>query len=613
MNVPSRAVLAVLALGVIAPTIASATVTQSNVTSPVDFTRLVVDDDVLSPAQLTVSGTSDGALGDPVEVRCYWTDTLGAHSNAFATTDVVAADGSWSITDAADSFEGNACTLLAVDPGDPAGQPTSAHTGPRIFVAQKGSLLVSGGPNDGRAYDYAVTAPQTTGSATYSSAGSCGLNDSRTLTASNTLVFSNPLSTCSDSLGRLDISGTRSAVRVDGQHAYMSRGAKDLFSGADQLVGFPALNWTGTFDANNALALTEQADLARCSSNTFPATPASCTQFVAVGVRLNRTIVQDRLGRRATITDRWSSTDGQNHSLDAAVHDEQRPVPAPGASFRLPWVNAAFQTQTPGILAAGPAGPDTISVRGRAGAPDGDHRDIRGAIVFDTVPSQVKFATSNPSQSFDSTIVRTVPAVGGLTMRRVYVWGENEATVDAEARAGLDAYGAPTVRVDTPVDHTTVDDPNLTVTGVARDNVGVTSVTVDGAATLVGAGGRFSQHVVLHAGSNLIHVTATDAAGNTSPADVEVTYMPRTADSVATPKAAPQVTHCTVPKLVGRTFSKARPAIRAGLCRVGHVDRAFSHRPKGEVVRQAIPAGWRKSYLTSVRTTVSAGPAPRRR
>ena len=173
MNSNSRAVLAVLAVSAVAPNLASAIVTQSNVLAPGDFNRLVVDDDVLAPQLLTVSGTSDGTPGDPIEVRCYWTDTLGSHYLAFPTTDVVAPDGSWSITDDAASFEdANACTLLAVDPGDPAGQPTAPHTGPRIFVGRKGALTVSGGPNTGRSYDYTVTAPQVTGSATYSSAGS---------------------------------------------------------------------------------------------------------------------------------------------------------------------------------------------------------------------------------------------------------------------------------------------------------------------------------------------------------------------------------------------------------------------------------------------------------
>jgi hypothetical protein len=54
----------------------------------------------------------------------------------------------------------------------------------------------------------------------------------------------------------------------------------------------------------------------------------------------------------------------------------------------------------------------------------------------------------------------------------------------------------------------------VTVTGTATDDVGVTSLTINGVAATVGSDGTFSVAVPVVAGTNLLHAIASDAAGN---------------------------------------------------------------------------------------------------
>jgi hypothetical protein len=96
--------LAPLALAIVAlaPGIASAAVTTSQVTSPGDPYFGIFDGDL--PAgdaanQITVSGTTNGTTGDQVNVRCFYgTYYGGVSSNLLASNVPVAADGSFSVS-----------------------------------------------------------------------------------------------------------------------------------------------------------------------------------------------------------------------------------------------------------------------------------------------------------------------------------------------------------------------------------------------------------------------------------------------------------------------------------------------------------------------------------
>jgi len=72
----------------------------------------------------------------------------------------------------------------------------------------------------------------------------------------------------------------------------------------------------------------------------------------------------------------------------------------------------------------------------------------------------------------------------------------------------------------------------LTIGGTASDNIGVTQVTWannrGGSGTATGTSTWSASGVVLQSGSNVLTVTARDAAGNTRTATLTVTYSPPT-------------------------------------------------------------------------------------
>jgi hypothetical protein len=72
------------------------------------------------------------------------------------------------------------------------------------------------------------------------------------------------------------------------------------------------------------------------------------------------------------------------------------------------------------------------------------------------------------------------------------------------------------------------------------------------------------------------------------------------------PPPAPRV-RCLVPRVVGRSLTRARSALRRAHCRVGQVKRVRSRVPRGRVVRQSRRAGTRLAAGSRVGLVVSAG------
>lgn len=92
----------------------------------------------------------------------------------------------------------------------------------------------------------------------------------------------------------------------------------------------------------------------------------------------------------------------------------------------------------------------------------------------------------------------------------------------------------PTLTLTAPT-ATVVNTTPLTVTGTATDLIGIASVTVNGTAIPVGAGGAISTTVPLVAGANTITVIATDTAGNQTTAVRTVTLDTLVPVTTATP------------------------------------------------------------------------------
>ncbi len=82
----------------------------------------------------------------------------------------------------------------------------------------------------------------------------------------------------------------------------------------------------------------------------------------------------------------------------------------------------------------------------------------------------------------------------------------------------------PALSVSSPANGAIVSDSSLAVSGAVSDaSSGVASVLCNNAAASFG-GGAFSCNVTLNAGSNTVQVVATDAAGNSTAANLSVTY-----------------------------------------------------------------------------------------
>ena len=173
-----------------------------------------------------------------------------------------------------------------------------------------------------------------------------------------------------------------------------------------------------------------------------------------------------------------------------------------------------------------------------------------------TLGSSTGFISGTPTTANTYSVTATV-SDSVLTASQTFSW-----TVAAGDTT------APAVSITTPTSvatYTTSTTP-LTVGGTASDAVGVTQVTWandrGGSGTATGATFiKLASGITLLAGSNVITITARDAAGNTSTDSLTVTYTaPDTTAPVATittPTSVTTFTASTTPLTVGGTASDA--------------------------------------------------------
>jgi len=90
-------------------------------------------------------------------------------------------------------------------------------------------------------------------------------------------------------------------------------------------------------------------------------------------------------------------------------------------------------------------------------------------------------------------------------------------------------------------------------------------------------------------------VTASNAAGHTSATSAQTAAVPM-----------PPVP-CLVPKLKGKTVTKARTSLRNAHCTLGHVSYAHSRVRRGRIASQRPHAGATRPHGTKVSVVVSRG------
>ena len=412
--------------------------TTSNITAPADGKHYFITD--ASPtANVLVTGTSDGVLGDHVDIRCYiqpgeW--ETGAYNVP------VAADGTFSTHIHTDDVYGT-CKLRAVPSAIAVSSPVTAYTGPRLTTEWKVSEKIDSGPNAGKIYDYYIEYVSAHAMNDYASVSGGGLWDTHLQYADGS---SSAYLWYGNAVLHINENGLRASLQVDGRNAYPPDAAQDAFVGAQLNPGFQALSFSSSRNTTTGVTTIHETDpIVVCSTNTFPPSAATCPTFKSAGVRLERTIVTNGGGLQAHISDVWRSTDKKAHAISAHYGQEvEGSDRSTGGSvpvqmgLKLPWVSGSYAAYTTDTVYSGPPSvPASVFVHDNNLAANGDTTFARGAISFDVRPTRIE-RVDNRNFIFRDDGIK-VPAGGTRLVRQNFVVGTTDSSVATKAAANRKA------------------------------------------------------------------------------------------------------------------------------------------------------------------------------
>ena len=268
----------------------------------------------------------------------------------------------------------------------------------------------------------------------------------------------------------------------------------------------------------------------------------------------------------ATLTETWSVADGGTHQISLTPESD-------GASnksrFDFPWLGNGYVHYTGDPSLPGPpAGSGPVSLFTASDDPSGGSPTLSfGSLTAYPPPNSIPFwgvsgSTGNqyPQIAYSRTITPTQPFS--------FTWkldtGLTDAGVRARAATDADSLASPVVKIAAPANGLKTARSNVTVTGTATDNGGVSSFSINGKPVALGSGGAFSTIVPLKLGANTIVALAGDQTGNSSTASVAVT----------------RIRQCVVPHLKGKTLSRAcgRPTGRTSRASVATAGASPSRR-----------------------------------
>jgi hypothetical protein len=497
---------------------AGATVTASQITSPTDQSFLLAED---NGAKITIAGTTTGA--GAVDINCYY-----GSSYSEIKENVTVVGEAFSVEVPREELYKGPCLLRAVPHEDKSnhepGEPADPFKGPRIAASEFEGPFGYG--------EYFAVSDTFAGAFYFETVGSCGLEYSKVFNA--TTFEGDGLFGCDAAIYQNYPEKSRSDLQIDGVNAYSPASANEVekelgksITGAPHVVAS-----VEHFEPSTGLMTIHEVDpVVECSPETVsPPTGTSCEKFVSAGVELERTWQTSENDHVAKVTDTWRSTDGSAHALNALYAQEFGDNKAGGGgTFDFPG-STAFVGTTKGQSVALPAGAGAILYKSDAAEPEaGDGEHPQGAVVYDSVPSgPIAVFTGSDETSgngFDMPYARTIPAGGTYTLRMAYVQAYGLPEVNKLAQETLASY-YPSVSITSPANGATATSSSITVTGAAKDEVGLASLTVNGEAVSVGAGGAWSTTVALNPGANTITATATNQAGNSKSSSVAVTYTP---------------------------------------------------------------------------------------
>lgn len=591
---------------------AGATITATQVTQPA-ASYAPLDDATLADGSFSGALQLDAQLtgdpGDQVEIRCYTgsgpTDYQALQSTsghkAFVQSD-------FPVTVSLESLPSRSCTLRVVPLGF-TGSDLSAFPGP-LVSASSFDVYSSNGKYDDLELDSVLPGAVNDVSSVSGGGLISGMPSSATVRGWSNAGVLFPW----DGLAR-------SETVVDGVNAYGAQTLGDIAGdafAANPLAGLSA-HVTSHDDATGDTTVAESEQLLDCVGPTGagdPPTqaPTACTPpsdpasaLADTGVRLDRTILVTAAGRMVRFTDTFTSTDGAAHTV-ALEYDNGVGQGGGDPAYRFPG-ETAFATHAATDSVPGPASaPGSVLIHTDGTLPDGDPGNPSLALTFSTAPNG--FAFLDPAV-FLTRYTRTVPAGGSITISQSYADDATDAGAAALARQAEDAYSGPAVTIASPASGATVTTPSVAVSGTATDNVGVTSLTVDGQAVPVASDGSWSTTVPLAPGANTITAQAADAQGNVTQAQTQVTFAP--------PTPAPHVVRsravrCLVPSLWRLSVGRARAKLRRFHCTPGRAHtRRTRHVVSGLVLSQDVRVGRQLPAGSEVGFTVSLRrPAHRR-
>ncbi len=579
--IPAVLAAALVVGGLVATPAAHAAISATQITAPTNPSFFVADEDAVSQP-FTVSGTTTGGTSsDSIDLRCYF----GGTSVKVKGNVPLNSDGSFSVP-AADLNKalGLTCQLKAVPAGkNPA--DLTPFAGPLIGVGSRATSLISGGNNNGEAYDYALGAQQQTAAFDYASLGSCGLHNGflyDAAYANTTITFA-----CNAGLISADspTSPTRSELQVDGANAYAPAQAFLINANGS---GLPALTDTYTVDqATGNVVIQETDPLVKCSDPTYPPTTGSCATFVSTGVTDNRTITQDHDGHISWITDSFTSTDSAAHSLDLLWDENEQFFGPSGNSSLIEYEfpgEAGFSTHTTGDSVSLPSSAGAIFLR-MQGAPDGDLGTGQGAIVYDRPVTAAKFTSvTNFGSEFTLHQTGNVPAAGSTRFQFAYIQDYQAALVATRAQA------ASTLFLNT-----------ITVTKTGKGTVTSSPAGIACGKTCT-HGYAYGTPVTLNAKAAKGSAFAGWSGACTGSHSCKVTTNGNLA---VTAKFV--LRRCVVPNVVGKRLTAAKTAIKKAYCSVGTVTTVSSDKPKGQVVAQKPKHGKQLKPHAKVNLVVSKG------
>ncbi len=508
------------------PTPALAILETSQVTAPASSGTVQVT--LGTGGKLHVAGT---ATFSEVEIRCY----SSGEGAVPLSGPVPVTSGAFTAEVSEGELPFNSpCQLRAVPVGEKGLLPPGEET------EFKGPLLYTSGFEAEGSSDFIAASSTQGGSFTFEDAGLYGLESelySASARGDERLFFG------TQALNTYSMPpAAATGLKIDGETALLPAAANELEKHLREQAeknsetftphGVPALTTTKTFnEATRQIAVTEEAPAVRCSpTSTLPATTKTCTSFVGTGVTLVRTYVSGDEDHVAQVNDAWRSTNGLGHTVAADYlmelfnRDHESAFQFPGAT--------AFGEAAAGERKTFPSGPGEVLYKTKAGVSEsGDGEWPQAAIVWDSAPNEpvsVVIGTDEIGTESDLQMPydRTVPAGGSTaTLRMGYAQSFSMTEVRALAQSLIASF-YPSVSITSPSSGASIVStaPDTTVTGTAGDGVAVSSLTVNGKAVPVGAGGAWSTSVALSPGTNTITAVATDQSGLTASSAVTVTY-----------------------------------------------------------------------------------------